>query len=91
MSRSHRELAVQLVTANLDYRTEHEGDEEMLLVMLDLAREVEDEGLCEEVLREVVQFVGSFCMLNAGLRGDCTPIEYWRNIAAGWATERPED
>jgi hypothetical protein len=86
-----RERAVQLVTANIDYRTEHEGDEEMLAVMLDLAREIEDEGLCEEVIHELVQFVGSFCMLNAELRGEGTPIEYWHNIAARWATARPED
>jgi hypothetical protein len=57
----------------------------MLLAWGDVYREVDSEELWEEVIAELSQFVGTFCFMNAQLRGDITPLEYWQNIALRFA------
>jgi uncharacterized protein (DUF58 family) len=93
-----KELATQLVTANIAERQEEavaaalESGKEMnaamaamLLAWGDVYREVDSEELWEEVIAELSQFVGTFCFMNAQLRGDITPLEYWQNIALRFA------
>ena len=72
-----RELARQCVTAAVAYKS---GDEGRIHRVWEICQEAEHQELSQDLNHALCDFVATFVMMNADLRGDCTGPEYWRSI-----------